>query len=512
MCSQTFAATDPFANFYIYFQRGAYVQAIEALDRLNAKSQKISATKSYLTALSLSRMQRFDEAIPHFEAAIKSKSDAEDLYYEFGQALYAANDLERARIAFKKSYSLGFKAPTSLYYMGFISQILEEFPLSITYFNKILEDKQADRKSTQVAMFQKAESTLSLHKQKKGSTSVVEYEILPLFQEAYRFDQNTDTAQDIEQRLVDIKKEFGLDPTKFRNGRSIPVRKLTGFVSQEVKYDNNITNSNDQPTVQTTQKDSFIFNTRAKLASDLEFARRYSLRPEMQLTLLEHGDRDTPEVYSNDSLEYNPSATFGLEHSYNSNPATLSFEISFRHKEQDVNSNKEKVYHSKSWSYTLGERFKFFRFGDTGIKVKYKTYRSYLQTLDNNIKTLSIDQLMITSKGHILLFLFNYDDTDNFNDPNSSTAATMLRTDWLIPEIIPSYTLHTALSLTFLDTKEQSSTRGTEVTISPMLKVQKKLSPKLKAGIDYTYTKNTSDSASREYTKHVTTLEMRYSF
>lgn len=511
-CSRLLANPNLFANFYVHFKQGAYVQAIESLERVRSSDQKVLATKEYLTALSLSRLQRFDEAIPHFEKAVRKKSDAEDLYYEFGQALYAANELERARIAFKKSYSADFKGPTSLYYMGFISQILEEFPLSITYFEKIIEDKEADSNSTQIAMFQKAESTLSLEKTKKVSSSKVEKEILPMFQDAYAYDKNSDTSDDIKQRIVDIQKEFGLDPTKYRNGRKISERKINGFVSQEIKYDNNITNSNDQATVDTTQKDSFVFNTRAKVGGELDFDRRFSFRPEMQVTLLQHGDRDTPEVYTNDSLEYNPSAFLGYEHIFNSNPATLSMEVSFRHKEQDVNRAKEKEFHSKSWSYTLGEKLKIFSFGETGFKFKYKTYRSYLASLDNNIKTFSIDQLLITKKGHIWLFLINYDDTDNYNDTNSSTASTLLRADWLIPEIFPSYTFHMAMSFTLLDTKEQSDVRGTEVTYSPMLKMQKKISDSVKASVDYTYSKNTSDSVDKEYSKHVTTLELRYSF
>lgn len=512
LSTQTFANSNLFANFYIHFKQGAYVQAIESLERLRSNDQKVLATKEYLTALSLSRLQRFDEAINHFEEAIRKKSDAEDLYYEFGQALYAANELERARVAFKKSYSVGFKGPTSLYYMGFISQILEEYSLSITYFEKIIEDKKADSNSIQIAIFQKAESTLSLEKSKKVSNTKVEKEILPMFQNALDYDTNSDTSDDIKQRIIDIQKEFGLDPTKYRNGRKIADRKINGYISQEIKYDNNITNSNDQATVDTTQKDSFVFNTRAKIGGELDFDRRFSFKPEMQLILLQHGDRDTPEVYTNDSLEFNPSVFVGYEHTFNSNPATLSMEVSFRHKEQDVNRSKEKEFHSKSWSYTLGEKLKIFNFGETGFKFKYKTYNSYLPSLDNNVKTFSVDQLLITKKGHIWLFLINYDSTDNYNDTNSSTASTLLRADWLIPEIFPSYTFHMAMSLTLLDTKEQSDVRGTEVTYSPMIKMQKKLSESIKAAVDYSYSKNTSDSPDKEYSKHVTTLELRYSF
>ncbi len=506
------AASGDFANFYIHFKNGAYVQALETLNRIRPSDQKSKALKEYLEAISLSRLQRFDEAIPHFENALRAKVEAEDFYYEFGQALYAANELERARIAFKKSYSQGFKRPTSLYYMGFISQILEEYPTSISYFDQILKDKEADTRSTQVAMFQKSESMLSLHKSKDGSPKYVETTIIPSLEKAKQFDSASSTAGDIDARIKEIQKEFGLDPTKYRNGRKISTKGVDGYLSQDIKYDNNITNSNGQPTVDTTNKDSFVFTTKAKIGGDIVLDRRYTITPEMQLSIVEHSDRDTAVVFTNDSTEYNPSVKFGYEHTVSGNPATLSYTLDFKHKEQDVNRNKEKIFHSRTWTHTLGEKFKIFSVGDTGIKFKYKTYRSYSAPLDNDVKGFSIDQLIITKSGHIILLLLSYDDTDNYNAPTNSTATTLIRGDYLIPNIIPSYTLHMAMSFSLLDTKLQKSTRGTEVTYSPMLKVQKKLSENLKLSADYTYSNNTSQSASREYTKHVTSMQLRYSF
>ncbi len=506
------AASGDFANFYIEFKNGAYIQALETLERIGPRDAASKGLKEYLKGITLSRLQRFDEAIPHFENALRAKVEAEDFYYEFGQALYAANELERARIAFKKSYSTGFKRPTSLYYMGFISQILEEYPTSIAYFDQILKDQEADTRSTQVAMFQKAESTLSLHKSKKGGPDFVEKNIIPSLELAKKFDSASSTAADIDSRIKEIQREFGLDPTKYRNGRKIPDRKITGSISQDVKYDNNITNSNGQPTVDTTNKDSFVFTTKAKVGGDLVFNRRYTVSPEMQVSIVEHSDRDTAVVYTNDSTEYNPSVKFGYEHTVAGKPATLSYTVDFKHREQDVNRNKEKIFHSRTWTHTLGEKFKIFNAGDTGIKLKYKTYRSYSAPLDNDVTGFSLDQLVVTKKGHILLLLLSYDDTDNYNAPTNSTATTLLRADYLMPNIIPSYTLHLAMSFTLLDTKLQKSTRGTEVTYSPMIKVQKKLSDDLKISADYTYSKNTSQSSTREYTKHVTSMQLRYSF
>lgn len=506
------ATSGDFANFYIQFKNGAYVQALETLKRINPRDETSKALKEYLEAISLSRLQRFDEAIPHFENALRAKVEAEDFYYEFGQALYAANELERARVAFKKSYAEGFKRPTSLYYMGFISQILEEYPTSISYFDQILKDKEADTRSTQVAMFQKTESTLSLHKSKKGGAEFVEKSIIPSLEAAKKFDSASPTATDIDSRIKEIQREFGLDPTKYRNGRKIPDSRVSGSISQDVKYDNNITNSNGQPTVDTTNKDSFVFTTKAKLGGDIVLKRRYTISPEMQLSIVEHSDRDTAVVFTNDSTEYNPSVKFGYEHTVSGKPATLSYTADFKHKEQDVNRNKEKIFHSRTWTHTFGEKFKIFDAGDTGLKFKYKTFRSYSAPLDNDVKGFSIDQLIVTKKGHILLLLLSYDDTDNYNAPTNSTATTMLRADYLIPNIAPSYTIHMAMSLMLLDTKLQKSTRGTEVTYSPMLKFQKKISPSLKISADYTYSKNTSQSAAREYTKHVTSMQLRYSF
>src|SRR6218665_1683940 len=74
-------------EFYKFFNSGQYPKAIESLSHSN------EAGKSYFLGLSYSRMQEYDKAVIQFQQAINEKNTSQDLYYEYGQALYASNEL-----------------------------------------------------------------------------------------------------------------------------------------------------------------------------------------------------------------------------------------------------------------------------------------------------------------------------------------------------------------------------------------------------------------------------------
>ena len=69
------------------------------------------------------------------------------------------------------------------------------------------------------------------------------------------------------------------------------------------------------------------------------------------------------------------------------------------------------------------------------------------------------------------------------------------------------------MSLTFLDTLQQSATRGTEKTYTPSVELRKKINNNMSASIGYNYTRNVSqDKANFDYKKHVVSFELSASY
>ena len=126
-------------EFNNYFKSGQYSKALIILGKNNLIQFDLGE-KSYLEGLCYAKLQEYDKAISKFEIAIKNENKNSDLDYEYGQALYAANELKKARNAFSASAAKKFNTPASIYYIAHISQILEEFPSAIENYIESIAD------------------------------------------------------------------------------------------------------------------------------------------------------------------------------------------------------------------------------------------------------------------------------------------------------------------------------------------------------------------------------------
>jgi tetratricopeptide (TPR) repeat protein len=189
-------ASSAFANnLQTEISKGNYTEAITIL---NADSG--IADQSYFLGICYSRLQEFDKAILSFQKSVEEKSSKTDLYYEYGQALYAANELKKARSQFQESFRLNFNPAGSLYYIGHISQMLEEYKQAQASFEKIIRDYSSDLKMKQIALFQFVETTLILMKD-KSPENIAKY-IIPSLKKAQATIPDTTVANDIEKRII----------------------------------------------------------------------------------------------------------------------------------------------------------------------------------------------------------------------------------------------------------------------------------------------------------------------
>ena len=499
--------TDAVTNYKL----GSYKSMIESLEKFKPRQNQI-ATKYYLLGIAYNKLQNYEKGSLALRQAIKFKSDAPDVWYEFGQATYANNDLRMSFQSFKKSMLTKYKAAESLYYMAHISQILENYQDAKEYYIKLSKHPEADADLVQVARFQLGEVLLIMAESRDDTSRLVQSYVLPQLVQAQKVNSKSDIAPEIEIRIKEIQVRYGLDPNRLVNGKVLPEKRWDINFQQEINFDNNVTFATDVPTAAATQKESFLFDTTFNAKYLAAFKNKYILEPSIRINHKKYSETSEPTVFQNDSYDMTASLVFKREHMFKNNPATFGIGLDHRYISRDRLQQKERVFFARATTLSFFETFKINRWGDTTLRFKYKDYQAFTDSLNNKTITFAADQIIITDKGNLFIALFNADLITVENELNS-TNAYLFRVDHLRPNFISNFTLSVGLGLTLLDTKLQSDTRGTEKTINPSLRLIKKINKNTSMQITYDYTKNMSEDTTRfEFTKHVAGLRFMIKF
>lgn len=501
-----FIAQNVFAeDFESLFLSGNYAKALEAIIQ-----DETIQDRSYQLALCYARLQAFDKAIPLFEKAIEEKTQKNDLYYEYGQALYASNELKKARNAFTLSAQMNFNPAPSLYYVGHISQMLEEYKLAYTTYNQIIKKYPEDKKIRQIAQFQQAETILLLMKD-KNATNIAKH-VLPLLKEGQSTDPETSVAKDIERRYRELLVEYQLDPDLLANGRRISSRRWDASISQKVKFDDNVTLSNFENNTTQTKKESFLFDTDIYYKQIFLLEKIFIIAPEVRFTFSQYGDQTNSEVYQNDAYILNASLKNKYEHKMFTRPASLIVDIDYTKSGKDSNKTHNRDPYSQSLNFTLGESFTYFNAGDSTIKFKRKSYTGTDASINNYTYEMSVDQTLALSNQNLIIMMFNASTVDNYNNQTMNTNSYLARVDYIIPEIFSHHTLNLAIAETVTDTKLQYENRGTETSLNPSIDISREINEHAKISANFDFTSNTSKSTEYSYQKHVISMEFKYVF
>ena len=519
--SNSYAQGEVFNPALKALKSGKFKQAFFLLRKLNVKEENLFLKKTYLEALCLNKLKRYDLSIKRFKF-IKSKNfTPKEFFFEFGQANFAANNLEEARKSFVTSARQKFQKASSLYYAAYISQLLEDYPSAEKNYNLLLKDKTTKRSMRQVAIFQLTQvllSKLENIKNKKVVLTYIKKRIIPQLNMALRINPRAPVAKDILKRKKELEIKYGLNPLYLINGKKLPPKAHSLSLSQSFKYDTNVTTSTDSLATLQSMKDSSIFATSVSAKYTKPFKRMFTVSPGVSVSLTHHGNRIASDVYKSDSLSVTTTLANTYEHKLFGNQASLLFDLEHSYSGADRNStgNMTKITTSSNgYTLSLGEKFKYFKYGDTTVKGKFKISKSYDDTQHNKVYTFSLNQTAILPIKHMLIFTHQADFTRFDTTPASDTNTFLVRFDYVIPEIIKSYTLSFGLSGTFAPTITESTTpeRGMEITWNPSVKITKKTSKSLSTTISYNYTKKTSgNTATYAYTKQVTSIDLAFSF
>jgi hypothetical protein len=498
-----------------------YKQAFFFLKKIKPENENDLHKKIYLEGLCLNKLKRFDLSIKRFSFLKTKKFTPKEFYFEFGQANYALNNLDEARNSFGNSVKTNFQKQSSLYFIAYISQILEDYKTAEINYNVLLKDKNTKRSMRQVALFQLTQvllSKLENIKDKKKVFSYIKARIIPQLNYALRINKKSPVAKDIIKRKQDLEIKYGLNPLYLINGKKLSPKPYTLGLTQNFKYDTNATTSTDSLENLEKMKDSAIFGTTINAKYTKAFKRMFTVTPGISLSLTGHEDGNNSEVFKNDALSITTTLANTYEHKLFGNQASFLFNLEHAYSGTDRNStgSLSKITTSTNgYTFSVGEKLKYFKFGDTTANFKFKTSKSYDETQHNKVFTFSLNQTALLPIKHMIIFTHQTDLTRYDTTKSSDTNSFLVRFDYMIPEIMRSYTLAFGLAGTFAPTVEETTTpeRGMEITLNPSVKLTKKTTKYLSTTVSYNYTKKTSgNSENYSYTKQVTSVDLALSF
>jgi hypothetical protein len=159
----------------------------------------------------------------------------------------------------------------------------------------------------------------------------------------------------------------------------------------------------------------------------------------------------------------------------------------------------------------LGERFKFFSFGETVVRLRERQFKSYIPL--SNSKTLSLVVEQTVGLKNSTLLLYSSLDRTRVNRDVFDTDALTLRADWLLPSFRDWFNPSVGMGLTLTDPINDRSNRGLEKNIGPTLKFSKVLGKGFRLNSRLEHQQNISkDRTNFNYKKNIAALELEYIF
>lgn len=506
------------SEFTNFFQTEQYQEAIDSLSLVN-ESTLTQSKKNYLIGISYSRLRKYDLAIEYFKKAIKQDDSSVDIFYEYGQALYANNNLKQARYEFSKSAGKKNNYSASVYYVAYISELLEDVVTAKASYRKLIKDGKTEKKFLQISLFQYTKILLKMMRREEESFKTVERNlgrldinlinyvpryILPLLKKALDADPSSQLVGEIDQFINNIQQEFKLDPNVLSNGRRINAKRLYANIAQRIKYDDSVA---------LTKKPSTVHETEAFIKYDFIVKKKVIITPELRLTYTKHKDQETPEVYKNDSISSGPAIRAKFEHTYNERPASFLLDLEYVSVYKDWQMAHQQKKFSDSYSFGIGEQLSLTNSGETYFRLRHSNYSDETITANYRTSSISAAQYLFFKEGqHLLIASFDINKLKYYENESLSSDSYIGRIIYLVFEVFPTYTLQMIFSASLTDTKEQRLLRGYEFNLNPAIDISKALSDKIRLSVNYNFTQNSSKESEYRYQRQIIGAELSYTF
>lgn len=498
------------------FKEGKYHATVIELSSLEQKINENKLTKSllgltsYWKAICYNRIQDFPLAISYFDKALGMGYQPLDLNYEYGQALFAAEKLQEARIQFRESLKKNFKRGVSLYYIAYLSKELGDKKKAVTFYKaieKLPEEESRDVK--QASEMQIADIYLEQADKHPDAFRAIEAYVLPQYQKAYETDPDSGLAPQIQDKIRSLQQKYDLVLFNLRNGR--PALNPPYFARFALEYgvDSNVIFSPTQQSVSESKKKSSFIKTDVMGRYTLYHRDYLSIAPEFRFNYTRYLNRE-PEIFRNDNYLLAPAIRTAYEHTLWNKPASILFDYDYADGRRDVEAQKKLEFSFRSHTLMLGERFNYFSWGESIVRLRRRIFDSYISTSNSNTNSISFEQVRNFTV-NTLLFYASYDmervESDVF-DKNSLT----LRADLLMGNYRGWFTPSFGLGITRVDPINNTG-RGTEYLINPSARLSRIFKKSWRGNLKFDYQDYKSDdTANFAYKKYTYSFELEYLF
>jgi tetratricopeptide (TPR) repeat protein len=502
----------------ISYGKGEYKKTIISLEELSLKTPKTKKNKyllgliAYWKAITYKNLHNYPAALDNFRMALALKYKSKDIYYEYAQALYTSEQLTKAIRTFRISAKKGFKSAVSWYYVAYIYQSQKDYKKAIEAYKKVEASKDADKKDVlQPAMMQLGDIYYLLAKQRVRAVETMEKLVIPQYQKALAVNKASKQAQDIRTKIKEIQRIFDLIMFKLRNGRSTVYPPYFARLNQNISYDDNVSFSPDDSTSLTTTDTASIISTTSFTGKYTFYVGNYmSFAPEVRGSYTYHLNRDTSDIYSNDSYNMSFAVRSAYEYSLLKKPASILFDYEYSYNARDFNAVESPEYFNSTHTLMVGKRLNLINRGESIVRYKFKMAADY-DDVSSTTHTGVYEQVWGMALGQTLLFLNNINllrSDDTSNDSNSYT----FRVDYIFGSLKNYGSPSLAFSSTITQLVEDDNARGTEITINPSFKFAKKINKNTRLTFNFSYTSNSSDNDDYTYTKSVYGFDYEYIF
>lgn len=495
-----------------HFSEGRYQATIEELSQLENKnlSKSDQGLIAYWKGMTYNRVLDFPRAIEHFQKSLNLDNVPLDIHYEYGQALFASEKLQEARLQFRESLRKKFKRGISLYYIAYVSKELGDYKKAVTFYKAIDKLGEEGEEVRQAAQVQIGDIYLQQVEKTRESYRSIEKYVIPQYRFALGLDENSAIAPTIREKILDLQRKYDLVMFKLRNGRPVADPPYILKASLEGGMDSNVTFAPTETTVAKSNQSSSFARTEAFGRYTFYYQDYFSFSPEFRANRTYYFNR-VPEIYRNDNYLLAPAVRMSYEHSLWEKPAAHIFDYEYAEARRDINAKKELEFSSRAHTIMLGERFNYFKMGESIFRLKHRIFESFTNALNSGTTSLIFEQMAAVGSSYLLFYL-SYDRTRVDTDIYDNDSYTF-RTDLILDRIFDTLTPSLGIGVTQVDPFNDKANRGSELLINPSARLTKKFGRHWRGNLKYDYQNyNSKDKTLFAYKKSVYSFELEYLF
>lgn len=429
-------------KIYSQFKSGSYEEALSGLNKISPSQKSSGEVKNleglvhYWKGLCLLRLNEFDQGLNELEHAIRLKYEANDIYYEYGQALYTSLKLKTARKAFRKSILKRYKMAVSMYYIASISQELGDLKTAATFYNGI--EKLPEKEKTQVvqaARMKLGDIYMEQIKKQGGGAQDIEKYALKQYRSALSWDDKGPLALEIKNKIETIERRYDLVMFQLRNGR--PTARPPHFFKANITYtqDDNVNALGDE------SKKTMDAKQYAAASSDTGFYGRYAFYPNATFSLvpqIKFGHTnyfsDEKEITKNNGYFFTATVQGTYEHTFNDSPATTFLDVGHTYNADDADQDDKIEKSDTTTGFTLSEQVQLWRGHPTIFRLKHYQTQAEDETADRTLTGATYEQII--NLGATALYLYTAFDQTRYAQYNSEdNDAVTGRLDVLLPDL-----------------------------------------------------------------------------